>query len=401
MDVDTQHGPADAPRRKKILYLVTEDWYFASHRLGLARLVRDAGFDVAVGTRLNRWRGALENEGFAVFDIPFERSLRYPWRDVAAVQVINRVIREHRPDVLHLVSMKPILLAGLVTRREAGPVAIAAFTGLGYLFTSRDTLARVVRPVVAAALKRIMQRTDHWALVQNEDDFSVLSRHGITQRSRARVIRGAGVDVAAFIPVEEEPGDQLTVLLPARLLVDKGVREFVAAAGRLRRAGAQARFVLVGAHDRDNPGAVGQAELDRWLQEGVVEWLGHRDDMPDVLRRAAVVCLPSYREGLPKSLLEGAACAKPLVATDVPGCREICIDGETGLSVPPHDANALAGAIGRLLDDAVLRRRLGTCARELVLRDFSLERIAQETLDLYTEILGTPAPESAAPATRS
>ncbi len=374
-------------RKRRVTFLVTEDWYFCSHRIGLARFARDAGYEVCVGTRIGSRRAELEAEGFALVDIPFERSLRHPLRDFQAYRAIRRLLSDLQPDIVHLVSLKPILLGGCALNGDRDTPSISAFTGLGYLFSSTAPLARCLKPVVGRLLRRLLSRPGSWILAQNTDDLALLRAHGIDADGRSKLIRGSGVDVDEYRPqpvLEETPP---IVLLPARILADKGVNEFVEAARVLRERGVAARFVLAGAHDPDNPGAVDRASLKRWLDEGVVEWWGHCRNMPEVYARSALVCLPSYREGLPRCLLEGAACARPLIATDVPGCREICVDRQTGLVVPVRDAPALSQAIEKLLADPELRRRYAQNARDLVARDFSLERVARETLEFYDEIL--------------
>jgi len=373
--------------KNKLLFLVTEDWYFWSHRLGLARRARDAGYEVCIGTRLNTLRRELKEEGFGVCDIPFERSLHFPRRDLAAYAAIRTLIRDFRPDIVHLVSLKPILLGGAVLRGRSGIAVVSAFTGLGYIFSSRDRMARLLRPMIVVALRRIARGPRRWVLAQNTDDLSMLARCRIGSPRQRRIIRGSGVDLDEFKITAPPTRDVPLIVLPGRVLVDKGVLEFVEAARLVRRRGIAARFVLVGGHDPDNPGAVAVDLIESWVSEGLVEWWGHREHMLGVYAQADIVALPSFREGLPKVLLEAAACGRPLVATEVPGCREICVDGETGLCVPPQDAAALADAIVRLIGDAALRERLAHEARMLVEREFSLDRIAQQTLELYGETL--------------
>ena len=374
--------------RRQVAFLVTEDWYFYSHRLGLARFARDAGYDICVGTRIGSRRAELEAEGFAVVDIPFERSLRYPLRDFAAYRAIRRLLSEFQPDIVHLVSLKPILLGGYALDGHRETPSISAFTGLGYLFSSDALLARCLKPVVGRVLRRLLRRPQSWILAQNTDDLEVLRSNGIDANGREKLIRGSGVDLEAYRPQPELEESPPVVLLPARILVDKGVHEFVAAARVLRRQGVAARFVLAGAHDPDNPGAVDPTHLKRWLDEGVIEWWGHCQNMPEIYARSTLVCLPSHREGLPLSLLEAAACARPIIATNVPGCREVCVDRQTGLSVPVKNAGALAKAIEELLADPERRRAYAQNARDRVAREFSLERIARETLAFYDGILG-------------
>jgi glycosyltransferase involved in cell wall biosynthesis len=223
-------------------------------------------------------------------------------------------------------------------------------------------------------------------IVQNPDDLALLQKAGVPP-ARLRLIRGAGVDVAAFIPAPDSPPVPVTVMLVARMLWDKGVGEFVAAARHLHRRGVSARFVLVGAPDPGNPACIPEPTLRAWHGHDSIQYWGPRDDMPDVLHQAHIACLPSYYgEGLPKSLLEAAACGLPIVTTDAPGCREVVNDADNGLLVPIRDAEALAVALEKLIRDPELRRRMGQRSRERALAEFSQEQVIAETLQLYQEM---------------
>jgi glycosyltransferase involved in cell wall biosynthesis len=377
--------------RPCLLFVVTEDWYFMSHRIGLARRALAAGWRVVVAARESDRGAALRAEGVEFIALPFERALTYPWRDARLLWALRGVIRKLAPDLVHLVSLKPILLGGLALGlTPARCPAVLAFTGLGYIFSSRAGLARLLKPLVVRLLGAVARREGAWVLAQNEDDLALLCAQGIAQRTRASIIAGAGLDLNEFPATPLPPRSSALVILPARVLRDKGVYEFVAAAERVRALHPEVRFALVGAHDMANPGAVDGRDLTRWVESGAVEWWGHRRDMAAVYAEAYIVCLPSYREGLPRVLLEAAACARPLVATDVPGCREICIDGETGLRVPSHAVDELAEALLRMLDDAPLARACAQAARAKVEREFTLERIADETLALYQQLSQRP-----------
>ncbi len=371
---------------RSILYLVTEDWYFWSHRVALARRARAHGYAVLLGTRATAHRARIEQAGIECVELPFERSMRHPLRDARAACGILRLIRARRPTLVHLVALKPMLLAALAIRCCPSVPFVHAVTGLGYLFTNPGRRGRLLRALVVRWLRFAVNRPNAWLIVQNEADARLLRETAIGVPARTRLIRGSGVDTLRFAP-SALPASTPLVVLPARLLRDKGVAEFVAAARLVRGRGSHARFVLVGPCDPDNPAAIPEAQVRAWTVDGAVEWWGPRADMPDVYAQATIVCLPSYREGLPKALLEGAACARPLVATDVPGCREVCRQGQTGLLVPPRDAAALAAAIERLLGDDDACRRFGTAGRALVEHEFSSERIADETMALYADAL--------------
>ena len=374
--------------RPCVLFVVTEDWYFMSHRLGLARYARDAGWRVVIAARESDRAAAIAAEGLEFIALPFERALTYPWRDLRLLLTLRGVLRDVAPDIVHLVSLKPILLGGLARcLLPRSSAAVLAFTGLGYIFSSSAGLARLLKPLIVHLLAGVARRANTWVLVQNEDDLALLQAKGIAARERASIIAGAGLDLDEFPATPLPPRHNALIILPARVLRDKGVYEFVAAAERVRALRTDVRFAVVGAHDTANPGAVEARDLAAWVAAGSIEWWGHRRDMAAVYAEAYIVCLPSYREGLPRALLEAAACARPLIATDVPGCREICRDGETGLLVPPRDVDALVRAILRMLDTAALTAACACAARVKVENEFTLAHIGAQTLALYQRLL--------------
>ena len=377
--------------RACLLFVVTEDWYFMSHRLGLARRARDAGWRVVIAARESDRAAAIAAEGLEFIALPFERALTYPWRDLRLLLALRAVLRDLAPDIVHLVSLKPILLGSLARccLSRSCP-ALLAFTGLGYVFSSRAGLARLLKPLVVHLLAWVAGRPDTWLLVQNEDDLALLQANGIADPTRTSIIAGAGLDLDEFPATPLPPADNALIILPARVLRDKGVYEFVAAAERVRRLRPAVRFALVGAHDVANPGAVETHDLTAWVAAGNIEWWGHKRDMAAVYAAAYIVCLPSYREGLPRALLEAAACARPLIATDVPGCREICRDGETGLLVPARDVESLVQAILRMLDTPSLAAACARAARLKVENQFALDQIAGQTLALYQRLRNAP-----------
>lgn len=373
--------------RPRLLFVVTEDWYFASHRLPLARAARDAGYEVAVAARVDRHGDLIRREGIELIELRrLRRSSLNPLRELAAVFELLIVVRRWRPHLMHLVALKPVLY-GAVASRLAGRIArVNALAGLGFVFLADRPLARALRPLVTRALRWTLGGARAATIVQNPDDRELLVGQGLVDPSHVRLIRGSGVDLTRFVPctpTQEPP----IVLLMSRMLWDKGVAEFVAAARALKARGSAARFVLAGDPDTENPAAIALAQLAQWQAEGVVEWWGHRDDAPTVLAQAHLVVLPSYREGLPKVLLEAAACGRPMVATDVPGCREVVEDGVTGVLVPPREAAPLAEAIAALLVDPVRCERMGHAARALAEREFGLPAVIDSTLAVYRELL--------------
>lgn len=366
----------------RILYFVTEDWYFCSHRLPLAVAARNAGYDVTVVTRVRDHGETIRQAGLRLVPFEISRSGTNPLRELWTVWRLFEVYRRIRPDIAHHVAMKPVLYGSLVARLVGVPGVINALAGMGWLFTSAGGGARLIKRGVRAALRRLLAHG--LALVQNPDDAELLARLGVPTESIRR-IAGSGVDLERFRPVPE-PGGIPVVALPARLLWDKGVGEFVESARMLRSRGIRARFLLIGDPDPANPTSISINRLADWVREGWVEHLSWRRDMPSVLAQVHIVCLPSYREGLPKALIEAAAAARPIVTTDVPGCREVVTDGVQGFCVPARDANALTEALAKLIADPALRARMGAAARKRAESEFSLDRVISQTLMLYREV---------------
>lgn len=367
---------------QKLLFLVTEDWYFCSHRLPLAIAALEAGFDVAVATRVREHGQIIQDAGISV--IPFELSRRGGNPLMEIVRLVRLYLRE-RPAIIHHVAMKPVLYGSIAARLSCVRNVVNAVAGLGWLFISGGIAAQMLRPVVRSLLVHLLAAPGMRSIVQNSDDLMLLIKLGVPQ-DRLHLIRGAGVDTVAFAPTAE-PAGSVTVVLVARMLWDKGVGEFVEAAKHLYDEGIKARFVLVGVPDPANPSAVPLDTLRGWNGKFGVEWWGHRADMPQVLADAHIVCLPSYREGLPKTLLEAAACGRPIVTSDAPGCREIVRDGDNGLLVPVKDATALAVALKSLIINKDLRYKMGVRGRERVLKEFTMEKVIEETLMVYRELV--------------
>jgi glycosyltransferase involved in cell wall biosynthesis len=369
-------------RLAKLLFVVTEDWYFISHRLPLAVAAQKEGFDVAVATRVGEYGETIRAAGIRLIPFNLSRRRGNPFREVTE---LARLYCRERPDIVHHVALKPIVYGALSAWVARVPAQVNAVAGLGWLFTSTTGMMRLIRPAVRWTLGRLLNAQGSLTIVQNPEDRALLIRTHLPE-THVRLIRGAGVDTTLFHPVPE-PSGSVCIVLAARMLWDKGVGEFVEAARLLTEAGVKARFVLVGDPDPDNPASVSEATLRAWHGKNGVEWLKRRDNMPATFHTAHIACLPSYREGLPKVLLEAAACGLPIVTTDAPGCREIVREGDNGFLVPVRDAQALAVALRRLIDNVTLRTKMGRRAREIVLAEFSQERVIAETLAVYHELI--------------
>lgn len=382
--------------RPKLLYLITEDWYFWSHRLDLAKAAQAAGFDVAIATRVTDHGDEIRREGFRLLPISLVRRSRNPIRECASIQELISLYRRERPHIVHHVALKPILYGAWAAWWAKIPVVINAFAGLGYTFTDRHDRATFLQSVLTWGLKAAVRLNRSMIICQNADDRNWLHERGIATLGQTSIVAGSGVNTEAFT-ITDPPQGLPIVILPARMLWDKGIGEFVQAARLLQGKGIRAKFVLVGRCDDDNPAAIPQNQLDEWVREGTVEWWGHREDMARVYAGASLVVLPSYREGLPKVLLEAAACGKSLIATDVPGCRDAVRHQVNGLLVPVRDATALARAIEALLADQPMRERMGKAGRELIVREFSVARITAQMVALYRELLGPQQLEISSP----
>src|SRR5712691_3676569 len=320
--------PQDSAKRPTLMFVVSEDWYFCSHRLPLAIAAIAAGYDVSVGTRSTAHRDQMRAAGLRVIPFEIARGTIDPFTQFRVLGRLIALYRRERPDVVHHVAMKPVLYGSIAARLAGKPQVVNAVVGTGSLFSSATGPAKLLKPVVRLALGRLL--SSGIALVQNPDDARLLAQLGVPE-SRIRRIPGSGVDLNRFRPQQEAPGIPV-VVLPSRLLWDKGVGEFVSAARLLREKGVTARFVLAGEPDRDNPSAVPSDQIARWVKEGVVAHLGWVKDMPRLLGDSHVVCLPSfYGEGIPKSLIEAAAAGLPIVTTDMPGCREVVHHEDNGL----------------------------------------------------------------------
>jgi len=372
--------------RPRLLYLITEDWYFWSHRLDLARAAMKAGFEVTIATRVTKHGERIRQEGFRLLPISLVRRSMNPFSEMVAALELLRLYRRERPMIAHHVALKPIMYGALAAWLAGVPIVVNAFAGLGYAFTDRRRHSGFLGGCLRRALRILLRLSRSIVVFQNREDRDLLMQEGVISEECAKVIPGSGVDTDVFTARCSSAGVPI-VMLASRMLWDKGIAEFVGAARSLRRQGVTARFVLVGRCDEHNPAAIDPRSIQEWIGQGVVEWWGHRDDMADILADATVVVLPSYREGLPKVLLEAAACGKPLVATDVPGCRDVVMQGVNGLLVPPRDDRALASAIQSLLSDASLRAKMGVAGRELVVRSFSVAAVATQVVDLYQGLL--------------
>jgi glycosyltransferase involved in cell wall biosynthesis len=373
---------------RKLLFVVNHAGFFLSHRLPIASAAMQRGWQVHVATPASKHVSSIQAAGLDWHEVRLTRSGTSPVGELRALGDLRRLYRDLRPDLVHHVTTKPVLWGTIAARTERVPAVVNALAGLGHLSLAEDLFHRALRTVVRAGFRFSLRHPRMNVIFQNEEDRQAFTRGNILSPRQTVIIPGSGVDPEIFRPRTEGPHDPPVVMLPSRMLVSKGVGEFVEAARILRSESVRARFVLVGEPDPDNPASIGAATLDEWSRSGTVELWGRRSDMPAVYAEADIVCLPSYREGMPKVLIEASSCGLPCISTDVPGCRDAVVDGETGLLVPARDRGVeIARAVRRLLEDPSLRRRMGEKGRARVLEHFSLARIVDLTLQVYEDVV--------------
>jgi len=378
-----------AERERKIVMFANTEWYLYNFRRSLALHLGQSNYGVLLISPDGPYGEKLRALGLRWQPLPMNRRSLNPVRELALLWKLTRLFRQERPALVHSFTIKCAVYGSLAARLARVPARINAVAGMGYVFTSNDLRARLLRPIVRALLRWALGGAGARLVLQNVDDVELFERAGLVDSRIVRLVRGSGVDCERFSsrPATPSKGKDFRVLLAARLLWDKGIAEYVEAARALRLQGRKVRLLLAGDPDSGNPAAVPLEMVRHWVADGLIEWLGHVDDMPALLASVDAVVLPSYREGLPKSLIEGAACGLPLVATDVPGCREVITHEVDGLLVPVRDAAALATAIARLLDDRPLAARLGAAARKRAVAEFDERVVIARTLAVYEELL--------------
>ena len=370
------------PYKLKLLFFITEDWYFVSHRLRLAIAARNAGYNVVILCRVQNHYQQIIDSGLKL--IPFENS-RGGTSILSEFNTLIRLVkvyRRERPAIVHHVAIKPVLYGSIAAMFSGSPRMINAIVGMGWLRPNNrggNFFKAIIRWIIGKLIK------SGYVIVQNPNDMEEILSMGIRE-SQIRLIPGSGVDLNIFHSSPHPDGPPI-IVLPARLLWDKGLGEFIEAAQIILKKNIPAKFVLAGLPDKENPLSVSDENISIWVKKGIVTHLGWVNDMANLLEKSNIVCLPSYGEGLPKSLIEAAASSRPIVTTDVPGCREVVAHGVNGLLVPPKDSVALAEALETLIMNPGLRLKMGDLGRSIAEKEFGIDSINSKTLDLYEESL--------------
>jgi glycosyltransferase involved in cell wall biosynthesis len=374
----------------RIALVANTDWYLFNFRRRFAHFLVQQGHTVLLVSPPGNYVKKLQAGGLEWRELRFRRRSLNPFEGLATIRSLKKLTTAERIDLVHGHTLKCAIFSALACRRGSS-AGVGSVAGLGYVFTSADIRARLLRPALRTVLRFSFDSSKFRILVQNEDDLQSLSEAGLIDSSRARLIRGSGIDCDTLRPDGDGLGSGssgVRVLLAARLLWDKGISEYVDAARILKARGAAIQFLLAGEPDPGNPASIPPAVVARWKSEKVVECLGHVDDMQTFLKTVDIVVLPSYREGLPRSLTEAAACEIPAITTDVAGCRSVVVHRETGIIVPPKDPTRLAEAIAELASNPELRERMGRAARRRAEQEFDEKIIFAQTLDVYRELLG-------------
>lgn len=373
---------------ERLLFVMNAHEYTARHRLPLLAGAVQKGYRVeAVAPTGSPAQVRLEAAGYAVHEIELTRRGVRVWEEVAAIRALTRLYRRLQPALVHHATIKPVLYGSLAARRARVPAVVNSITGLGYVYSGSGWRPRLLRTVVNPLYRFTLRHSNMRVIFQNRDDWQGLADIGAVRDDSAVLIPGSGVDTAHFAPAPEPPG-MPTVVFVGRMLRDKGVREFVEAAKIVHSRGAEVRFLLVGGLDPGNPTAMPKRTLLQWVRDGAVEWRGEQVDMLAVYHGSSLVILPSYREGLPKVLLEAAASGRAVITTNAPGCRDAVVDGETGYLVPPRDSKILAERILDLLKYPERRLAMAQAGRERAIKEFSTDRVVADTLAVYEELLG-------------
>ncbi len=368
----------------KVILFANTDWYLFNFRLRLAESLRARGWEVLMLSPAGEFSARIQQAGFRWQEFPLSRRGMNPFSELGALLRLARLYRTEKPDLVNHFTIKCVLYGSLAARLAGIRAVVNHITGLGVAFTNRGMGAAALRIFLRVFYRLALGRSQ--VIFQNPDDRAAFLALGLIDPQRASLIRSSGVDLARFSPLPEPAGIP-AVVLPARMLWAKGVGDFVQAAQILKNRGVSARFILAGDADPGNPSGVPEERLKAWQADGWVEWWGWQEDMPAVYTQVNLVCLPSLGEGVPRSLLEAAACARAIVATDVPGCREIVRHEENGLLVPPRDPAALADALERLLADPQARQRMGAAGRALVEKDFAVEKVIADTITVFDKLL--------------
>lgn len=373
--------------KKKLIFLVNDLGFFISHRLKIAEVANNNGYNVVVGygDLGNANTKILKNKLIKFVNVPFIRSSINPLKEISSIYLIFKFLKRENPDILHLVTIKPYLYGGVISRLIGIKSVVSSVSGLGTLFIKKDFKNKLLLLMIFPIYKLAFNHFNQIAIFQNKDDLNLFVKNKIIKLSKAILIKGSGIDLKNF-PVTKEPTGTPIICFAARLLNDKGINEFISAARLIKKKGLKTKFVIAGDLDLKNPSSLTFRDLQKIKEESLVEFLGYRTDIPTLYASSNIICLPSYREGLPKSLIEAAAASRAIITTDVPGCRDAIIPNKTGLLVPVKDYKSLAKAIIFLIENPDLRKSMGKAGRDLAKKEFQIDKVIRIHLNIYSDL---------------
>jgi glycosyltransferase involved in cell wall biosynthesis len=368
----------------KIILLANTDWYLYNYRLSLARELQSQGHDIILISPNGNYVPKLEKAGFCWKEFSLSRHGMNPFTELITIYRLKKLFSQEKPNLIHNFTIKCVLYGSLAAHIAGIKNIINSITGRGILFSSRNLLAILIRPFIKLIYRISLKHTK--VIFQNQTDLDYFVKKHLVSLPQCYLIPGSGVDLDIFNPAPFPKGEPL-IILPARMLWAKGISEFIEASKIVKEAGFKARFALIGEPDPGNPNSIPLQKLEEWKKEGIIEWWGWQDDMVQVYQSSSIVCLlSSYGEGLAKSLIEAAACGRPLVASDIPGCREVVLHGKNGYLVPVRDPTTLAFYIEKLLNDQDLALRMGKYSRIIAVKQFSAKIIVKDTINAYNSI---------------
>jgi glycosyltransferase involved in cell wall biosynthesis len=368
---------------QKLFLVVNVDWFFLSHRLPIALEAKKRGYDVTIFTIDTGRKEEIESYGFRCISLPTSRAGTQIWNEFKVVWFLYSYYKKEKPNIVHHVAVKPVTYGSLAAKFSNVPKVVNALSGLGFLYINAEK-NRVLHKILNIVFRYSFANPNITFILQNHDDFKMIHDLKILKPHQIKLIKGSGVDLDLFSYHEEMPSEKIKVVLPARMLWDKGVGEFVEAAKHLyTKYGHQAEFILAGESDMGNKSGISAQQLDDWSKNDFITWIGFQKDIKGLLKNAHIIVLPSYREGLPKSLIEACAIGRPIVTTDVPGCREVVKDGLNGFLVSVKDFQSLSNAIEKLILDRDLRIKMGKEGRKLAEREFSIDSVLEKTFEIY------------------
>lgn len=370
----------------RIFIVVNVDWFFLSHRLPIAIAAKEKGFDVTILAKDTGKRIDIEKNGLKFIDIPFERSGSNPLHELKCIRILQEIYKREQPDIIHHVTLKAALLGSIAAKKSNIKHVINAISGLGYNFTdNRDGLKQ---KLLKSIMKYAFKNHNYHYILQNPDDVKLIKKLNYTKYENIHLIKGSGVDLNIFTFEAEVPKTKVELVLPARMLYDKGVIEFIAAAKMIKtRVSNKARFILVGDCDTINLAGISENKLRSLTDADYIKWVGFQKDIFYILKNADVIVLPSYREGLPKSLIEACAVGRAIITTDAPGCRECVINDYNGYLVPVKNIDLLADKMLKLIEDSQTRKRMGENSRKIAEKEFSIETVIAKHIDIYNKLL--------------